>query len=77
MNMIELIAWLIGIVLAMSGVGLGLLFQGKYLLAAENEKERIAENMKTGGIIWLSICVFCFVVLLVITLLVVFRIITL
>ena len=51
MNMIELIAWLIGIVLAMSGIGLGLLFQGKYLLAEDREeKRRWAERMKRVGI---------------------------
>jgi hypothetical protein len=35
----DLVYWLIGIVLAMWGIGLGLLFQGKYLLAEGGEEK--------------------------------------
>ena len=40
MPMIELIAWLIGIVVAIwGGIGLSLFLQGRYLVAVEQEKE--------------------------------------
>ena len=39
MNMVELIAWLIGIVFAIWCLGLCLFLQGRYLVAVEREKE--------------------------------------
>lgn len=63
MNMIELIAWLIGIVLAMFGIGFGLFYQGRYLHAQEDENEEknkkirrdSANRMKDVGIAVLCI----------------------
>ncbi len=56
MNMFELIAWFIGITLAIWGIGLGLLFQGGYLLEKDGDKRsRWAERMWKWGIIWLCI----------------------
>ena len=57
------IYWLIGIVLAMWGIGLGLFFQGKYSLAKDGEeKRRWAERMKKVGIAGLVIGSFYLVV---------------
>ena len=39
--MSDLICWLIGIVLALAGVGLGMFYQGKVLLTPEEGKKRI------------------------------------
>lgn len=74
MNMLELIAWLAGMVVTMLGVGFGLKYQGKYLLAAENEKENEEKNkkirrdsarlMKDVGVAVLCIGVFFLVVII-------------
>lgn len=63
--MIDAVSWLIGIVLAILGIGFGLFYQGRYLCAQENEKENEEKNkkirrdsantMKNVGIAWLCI----------------------
>jgi len=61
--MSDVIYWLIGIVLAMWGIGLGLFFQGRYSLAEDREeKRRWAERMKRVGIAWLVIGSFYLVI---------------
>ena len=65
----EVVYWLIGIVLAMWGIGLGLFYQGRYLLAKDREeKQRRARNMKRVGIIWLCIGLFYFVAVIILLL---------
>ena len=49
----DVVYWLIGIALAMSGIGLGLYYQGRYLLAPEGEKLKRARDIKYVGIWWL------------------------
>ena len=56
--------WLIGIVLAMFGIGLGLFYQGRYLLAPESEKLKRAKEIKNVGIWWLVIGVIYLIVVL-------------
>jgi len=61
--MSDVIYWLIGIVVAMWGIGLGLFFQGRYSLAEDREeKRRWAERMKRVGIAWLVIGSFYLVI---------------
>lgn len=60
----EVVYWLIGIVLAMWGIGLGLFYQGRYLLAPDKEKPRRARDIKSVGIIWLCIGGFYLIVIL-------------
>lgn len=44
--MIEMVSWLIGIVVALLGIGFGLFYQGRYLRAQENEKKNEEKNKK-------------------------------
>lgn len=50
--MTEMGYWLIGIVLAMFGIGQGMLFQGKILLGGD--KEKIGKNLKGFGWFWIG-----------------------
>ena len=57
----DTIRWLIGIVLAMAGIGLGMFYQGKVLLKPD-EKQKIGKQLYILGKIWIAIAVFYLVV---------------
>jgi Na+/proline symporter len=58
------IYWLIGIVVAFTGIGLGMPYQGKVLLKPEDSK-KIGKQLHKAGIIWIAIASLFLVVVLI------------
>jgi uncharacterized membrane-anchored protein len=58
-----LIIWLIGAV--MISIGLPLFYVGRYFSATEDEKKRKARDLKIIGIIWMSVGLIIYLVVLI------------
>ena len=59
----SLIIWAIGAV--MIAIGLPLFYLGRYFSASEDEKKRKARDLKVIGIVWMSVGVIIYIVILV------------
>ncbi len=60
MDTSRLIIWAMGVVLI--GIGVPLFYIGRYLLAPEDKKMRLARALKVIGIVWMAVGVTIYVV---------------
>lgn len=63
------ILWLISVVIAFAGVGIGLMYQGKALMNPDDSKE-IGRKMNIVGWWWIGIAIFWLIIALLLDLLV-------
>lgn len=59
----ETVRWLIAIVIAFAGIGLGMFFQGKALMNPEKHKA-IGKQVYKTGIVWIAIAIIYLIVVI-------------